>query len=57
MKRVSKTDFGRNVKKYLKIAETETVVITARGKPKWVLISAKEYTSLVFAAIGLKEVT
>jgi prevent-host-death family protein len=56
MKFISRAEFKRNFPKYLRLAKKGTIVITLSGKPKWVLVGIKEYTSLVFASCGLKVV-
>ena len=49
MQIVTKRDFNKNVKKYLKMAEKEMIVIKPKKHswPQWVLMSSAEHDGLL----------
>lgn len=53
---ITKTEFRRNIGKYIRIVQKETIIVTYRREPKWVLMSAHEFDSLIYKKHGLKAV-
>lgn len=51
---ISRGRFKDHITKYMKLAQTETIIITHCKEPKWVLMPFQEFTRASFDKSGLR---